>query len=66
MGDPLERPAEKVLADMRQGHVSVDSAKTEYGVALTPGNSEWRVDEEATRVLRENEKKAGKKNFPLL
>ncbi len=66
MGDPLERPAEKVLEDVRQGYVSAERAKIDYGVALTLDQGEWRVDGEATHALRENEKKAGKKNFPLL
>jgi N-methylhydantoinase B len=66
MGDPLRRPVEMVLDDVRRGYVSIESARLEYGVALILDNSGWTVDEGATRALRESEKKAGKKNIPLL
>ncbi|MGH7766991.1 MAG: hydantoinase B/oxoprolinase family protein, partial [Candidatus Binatia bacterium] len=66
MGDPLERPVENVLADVRQGYVTAESARAEYGVALGMENGDWTVDRDTTRTLRENEKKAGKQNFPLL
>jgi N-methylhydantoinase B len=54
MGDPRRRPPEKVLEDVRQGYVSVESARADYGVALAEGNGEFRVDEEATLSLRKN------------
>ena len=34
MGDPRERPAEKVLQDVREGKVSLEAAKREYGVEI--------------------------------
>ena len=34
-GDPLARPAERVLADVREGFVSPEAAEREYGVVLT-------------------------------
>ena len=34
-GDPLARPPERVLADVREGLVSADAAEREYGVVLT-------------------------------
>jgi len=47
-GDPRRRPAEKVLADVRQGYVSVEAARTEYGVVIIDG----RIDNDATGQLR--------------
>ncbi|HEY3302237.1 MAG TPA: hydantoinase B/oxoprolinase family protein [Candidatus Binatia bacterium] len=66
MADALERPAEKVLEDVRQGYVTAASAWADYRVALGVENGDWTVDRDATRALRKNEKKAGKQNFPLL
>jgi N-methylhydantoinase B len=48
-GDPLERPAAEVLADVLGGHVSVASARALYGVVL---DGEV-VDEAATTSERE-------------
>jgi N-methylhydantoinase B len=53
-GDPLARPAEKVLEDVLDEYVSVDAARRDYGVVLT-GELEdltLRVDHEATARLR--------------
>lgn len=33
-GDPLERPVERVLADVVNGYVSIEAARSEYGVAI--------------------------------
>jgi N-methylhydantoinase B len=45
-GDPLERPVEKVIDDVRSGYVSAESAARDYGVALdaafTPSESPRR------------------------
>ena len=35
-GDPRERPVEQVVADVRNGYVSVDRAREDYGVAIDP------------------------------
>ena len=45
-GDPFERPAERVAEDVRNGLVSMASARDDYGVAL---RSDGSVDEEADR-----------------
>ncbi len=50
--NPLERDAEKVLADVRSGYVSLDAARTEYGVAITPQGRKYELDVEATAALR--------------
>jgi hypothetical protein len=50
-GDPLERPAEKVLDDVLDGFCTVEHARAAYGVVLDPVAE--TVDEAATRALRE-------------
>jgi N-methylhydantoinase B len=60
-GDPRERPAELVLADVVDGYVSIQGARELYGVAVeyvgepdrlvrTPDS--YRIDWETTRLLR--------------
>jgi N-methylhydantoinase B len=49
-GDPLSRPAEHVLADMREGFVSPEAAERDYGVVLTADGE--AVDEKATEKRR--------------
>jgi N-methylhydantoinase B len=48
-GDPFARDPAAVLADARNGLISVAAARDEYGVALT---ADWRVDTAATIALR--------------
>jgi N-methylhydantoinase B len=48
-GDPLERDPQLVLADVLDRKVSLDAARSEYGVVLT-GRT---IDEQATSLLRE-------------
>jgi N-methylhydantoinase B len=56
-GDALARPAERVIADVREGLVSPEAAEREYGVVLTADRS--GADEVATAnkraMLRESE-----------
>jgi N-methylhydantoinase B len=47
-GDPFERPAELVLADVLDGYVSTEAAKSLYGVVVAEG----RIDAPATELLR--------------
>ncbi|MBM4341292.1 MAG: hydantoinase B/oxoprolinase family protein [Deltaproteobacteria bacterium] len=49
-GDPLKRPSEKVLKDVRNEFVSIEKAKEDYGVIINPHT--LVVDEEETRKLR--------------
>ncbi|MEM0906930.1 MAG: hydantoinase B/oxoprolinase family protein [Pseudomonadota bacterium] len=49
-GDPFLRDPEAVLADVRAGHVSIQSALEDYGVVLA-GNT---IDREATAERRAN------------
>jgi N-methylhydantoinase B len=49
-GDPKQRAARKVLADVRNGVVSLEKAAEHYGVFIDP--TTWTVDEAQTRKLR--------------
>ena len=49
-GDPLERDAARVLYDVRNEYVSIETARDEYGVVIDTRN--WRVDEAGTARLR--------------
>ena len=46
-GDPLKRPMEKVLKDVRNGFVSIEKAKEDYGIVIDPLT--FQVDEEETK-----------------
>ncbi|WUH89186.1 hydantoinase B/oxoprolinase family protein [Streptomyces sp. NBC_00433] len=52
-GDPYERPASRVLADVRAGYVSPAAARDSYGVAVVADGEDFRLDEAATARLRE-------------
>ena len=49
-GDPLERPIEKVVADVKNEKVSIEAARRDYGVVIDPMT--FAVDEKGTRKLR--------------
>lgn len=51
-GDPLTRRPALVLEDVREGYVSVDAARRDYGVVVSRGDAGWSVDAEATAALR--------------
>jgi N-methylhydantoinase B len=53
-GNPLERDPGKVLEDVLEGMVSLESAKKDYGVVLRPvkGRDPYELDLEATRETR--------------
>jgi N-methylhydantoinase B len=51
-GDPRARPVEDVVADVRNGFVSVACARNDYGVVVDSVSKE--LDTMATRQLREN------------
>ena len=50
-GDPLDRDPDRVLMDVRNEFVTIDSAASDYGVIIDSTN--WRVDDHATQRLRE-------------
>jgi N-methylhydantoinase B len=49
-GDPLERDPELLLQDVRDGKVTLESARDDYKVVIDPDT--WQIDEEATKKLR--------------
>jgi len=53
-GPAHERDAQRVLDDVRQGYVSLEGARRDYGVAIKAG----KIDEEETRDLRERMRSA--------
>jgi N-methylhydantoinase B len=57
-GDPLARPPEHVLADVREGFVSPEAAERDYGVVLTADKHD--VDAAATETKRKQLQKANK------
>jgi N-methylhydantoinase B len=48
-GHAFERDPQRVLEDVRQGYVSAEGARNDYGVAIDGG----KIDERETRLLRE-------------
>ncbi len=52
-GDPLDRPAEQVLDDVRDGYVSPGAARDQYGVVVVPDGTGWRLNCDATTELRD-------------
>jgi len=59
-GSPLERPAELVQEDVRQGYVSIAAAAELYGVVIDPATLE--IDRAATEKLRAARRSAEKAN----
>ena len=52
VGAAFERSPEAVLEDVRQGYVSVEQARSDYGVVVRAANDEVTLDPDATRELR--------------
>jgi N-methylhydantoinase B len=50
-GDPLERDLESVVEDVKQGKISIEHARNEYGVVFRADGCE--VDVQATQAARE-------------
>ena len=51
-GSPFDRDPERVAADVRDGKVSFEGARDDYGVVLTGPQDDPVVDKEATEALR--------------
>ncbi|MCC5576959.1 hydantoinase B/oxoprolinase family protein [Microtetraspora sp. AC03309] len=51
-GSPYDRDPEAVAADVRDGKVSAEAAREEYGVVLHGPRDDVRIDEERTAELR--------------
>jgi N-methylhydantoinase B len=62
LGDPWERPPEKVLEDVRQGYVSQERALLDYGVVIAERGGTTLIDDVETERFRGKcEKNSGKK-----
>lgn len=55
-GDPLSRAVGRVAADVKEGYVTTEAARREYGVVVGPDGI---VDTAATRALREASRTEG-------
>lgn len=61
-GDPLERDPQSVCDDVRNGYVSVDGARIDYGVAI----SDAAVDVKATESLRKQLRQRRTQPLPVV
>jgi N-methylhydantoinase B len=67
LGDPLERPVEHVFEDVRQGYVSIERARSDYGVVMERVEEELMLNQDQTQILRgKKQKNTGKSKPPLL
>jgi N-methylhydantoinase B len=64
-GDPLDRPYDEVLRDVRWGKVSVRGAHDDYGVVVTGEGDSLAVDEAASDALRERMRVERPENEPF-
>jgi len=51
-GDPLQRPYDAVLRDLRWGKVSIEGARADYGVVATGPPDDPVIDQAASAALR--------------
>ena len=51
-GHPFDRDPAAVTNDVRNGYVSIDAARVEYGVVINP--NDFSVDQASTQTLRSN------------
>src|SRR5262249_56969188 len=51
-GDPLRRDPARVLADVREGDVSVAAAAARYGVVIVKAAGAWAIDQAGTAERR--------------
>jgi N-methylhydantoinase B len=56
-GDPLERPAQLVLDDLKDGKISAGYAKNRHSIVLT---SDGAIDEQASAELRQRRKETSR------
>jgi N-methylhydantoinase B len=59
LGNPLEREPSKVLADVKNGYVSIEKARALYGVAIESANGDFSIDKKRTSEARKTPKHAG-------
>jgi N-methylhydantoinase B len=63
-GDPWTRPPDEVLRDVREGYVSADGGRRDYGVAVIRAGHTWAVDARATAALRADRYADGRPDAP--
>jgi N-methylhydantoinase B len=64
-GDPLDRPVDEVLRDLRWGKVSMAGARADYGVVVTGDADDPVLDEPATAALRDELRSARSGDAPF-
>jgi len=64
-GSPLERPVEQVLEDVREGAVSIESARRDYGVVVEDMGGELQVVEQVREQARPPEPVSSPERRPL-
>jgi N-methylhydantoinase B len=52
LGDAFARDPQRVVDDVNQGYVTVEAARTSYGIALRPNGKTYELDVAATSALR--------------
>ena len=52
VGAAIERSPEDVVENVRQGYVTVETARNDYGVAIRANGRQVTLDPDATRSLR--------------
>jgi N-methylhydantoinase B len=52
-GDPLERPNEEIIRDLRWGKISIEGARRDYGLVLISGSTGYEIDVAATEGMRD-------------
>ena len=57
-GGPFQRDPAAVLEDVRNGWVSLASARDDYGVIIADNDDDFEIDEAATAELRERSPRA--------
>jgi N-methylhydantoinase B/acetone carboxylase, alpha subunit len=57
LGNPFKRSAERVVEDVRQGYVSIDRARSDYGVVVEPVDGELALNFAKTEILRGEKRK---------
>jgi len=53
IGDPLDRPADKVIGDVVTGHISKAAASEIYGVVEAAGNIDMSATEAKRHSMRQ-------------
>lgn len=58
IGDPLNRAPDSVLEDVKNGYVSIDAAKSQYGVIISRTDSGgYLIKRDATEICRKAQKR---------